>query len=530
MSKAPSQVSRPQTCDVLVVGGGCGGVAAALAAARMGRRVVLTESTRWVGGQLTSQAVPPDEHPWVETTGITGTYRELRERVRRHYRETRPLTDTALAEKAFNPGQAWVSNLSAEPPAFLHVLSEMLATWQRTGQLVVLAQVTPIAAEVDGDVVRAVTFTGLEGDPWTISAQVVLDATEEGDLLPLTGCEHVIGAESAEETGELHAPAVADTTDQQAVTWCFALEARPGEEHVIERPGSYEFWRNSRTPHWPGPQLGWATTEPETGRPLIRPLFDPDQQDLWTFRRIRYAGHYRSDVTEVTLVNWPQVDYWLSPLVGVAADQRERARQGARDLSLSFIHWLQTEAPRPGGGAGYPWLQLCPDILATSDGFADAPYIRESRRILSELRVVEQHIAVAARPGSDRAEEFVDTVGVGCYRIDLHPSTSGRGYLDIATYPFQIPLGALLPRRMENLLAAGKALGVTHITNGCYRLHPVEWNVGESAGALAAFSLDRGVVPRAVRELPALLAEFQAVLDSLGVQLHWPSQIQTMRR
>ena len=520
-----------EECDVLIAGGGCGGVAAALAAVRLGSRVVLTEGTRWVGGQLTSQAVPPDEHPWVETTGVTRSYRELRERVRRHYRQTRPLTEAALAETAFNPGQAWVSSLSGEPPVFLHEVSEMLTPWQRSGQLRILTQVAPVAAEVDGDVVRAVTFGGLGGDSWTVSAPIVLDATEEGDLLPLTGCEHLVGAESARETGELHAPERADPNNQQAVTWCCALEARPGEEHVIDRPHSYDFWRSYQAPHWPGPQLGWATAEPETGRPLVRPLFDPEQQGLWTFRRIRYAGHYRSpDVTDVTLVNWPQIDYWLSPLLGVAADQGERARQSARDLSLSFVHWLQAEAPRPDGGAGYPWLRLCPDILGTADGLAEMPYIRESRRILSVFRVVEQHVGVTARPGADRAEDFPDTVGVGCYRIDLHPSTSGHGYLDIPTYPFQIPLGALLPSRVENLVAAGKALGVTHITNGCFRLHPVEWNVGESAGALAAFSMSRGVPPRAVRERPILLAEFQSVLGSLGVQLHWPSHIQTTRR
>ena len=95
----------------------------------------------------------------------------------------------------------------------------------------------------------------------------------------------------------------------------------------------------------------------------------------------------------------------------------------------------------------------------------------------------------------------------------MHPSTAGRGYLDIATYPFQIPLGALLPQRLDNVLAAGKCLGVTHITNGCYRLHPVEWNVGEAAGALAAFCLDRRTRPRAVGADPRLLADFQAALN-----------------
>ena len=116
--------------------------------------------------------------------------------------------------------------------------------------------------------------------------------------------------------------------------------------------------------------------------------------------------------------------------------------------------------------------------------------------------MLETHVGVEARAGADRAETFRDTIGVGSYRIDLHPSTAGRGYLDIATYPFQIPLGALLPQRVDNLLAAGKCLGVTHITNGCYRLHPVEWNVGEAAGALAAFCLDHRVTHEACGTLP----------------------------
>jgi len=72
--------------DVLIVGGGLGGVAGALAALRLGRRVVLTEETDWIGGQLTAQAVPPDEHPWIEEMGCTASYRRLRNGIRDFYR------------------------------------------------------------------------------------------------------------------------------------------------------------------------------------------------------------------------------------------------------------------------------------------------------------------------------------------------------------------------------------------------------------------------------------------------------------
>jgi hypothetical protein len=83
------------------------------------------------------------------------------------------------------------------------------------------------------------------------------------------------------------------------------------------------------------------------------------------------------------------------------------------------------------------------------------------------------------------------------------PSSGGGNYIDVSSLPFQILLGALIPRRLENLLPASKNLGGTHITNGCYRLHPVEWNGGEAAGALAAFCLTCKEPPRHVRKTKA---------------------------
>src|SRR5258708_2448642 len=120
------------------------------------------------------------------------------------------------------------------------------------------------------------------------------------------------------------------------------------------------------------------------------------------------------------------------------------------------------------------------------------------------------------------AEKFPDSVGIGSYRIDLHPSSGGDNYIDVSSLPFQIPLGALVPVRMENLLPACKNLGVTHITNGCYPLHPVEWNKGEAAGPLASFALERNEPPRQLRKRATLLQDFQRRLQADGVELAWP--------
>jgi hypothetical protein len=120
------------------------------------------------------------------------------------------------------------------------------------------------------------------------------------------------------------------------------------------------------------------------------------------------------------------------------------------------------------------------------------------------------------------AERFADSVGIGMYRIDLHPDTAGNTYVDLATCPFQIPLGALIPVDTDGFLPAAKNIGTTHITNGAYRLHPVEWNVGEAAGTLAAYCLERGIEARAVHGDAAHLAAFQDMLQARGVELDWP--------
>jgi hypothetical protein len=520
-------------CDVLVAGAGCGGVAAAQSAAALGCRVILTENSRWLGGQLTVQGAPFDEHPWVEHAGITAAYRQLREAVRDRYRADPRLRDPERRAGQLNPGGGWVSKLCAEPDVINSVLEQMLAPHRAAGSLRLLRHYQPVRAQVDADQVRAVEFAGSRGgDAITVQAAQVIDGTEEGDLLPLTGCEHVLGAESAASTGEPHALAgPPDPLDQQAISWPAALEYRPGgEDHTIERPSRYSFWRSYQAPFWPGPQLGWVTQEPETGRPLRRPLFSPDGgKDLWRYRRIRDGSKYQPPRPDVTLVNWPQNDYWLAPVTGVPDEAREQRLADARSLTRCLIYWLQTEAPRPDGGTGYPQLRLSP-AFGTTDGMAGAPYIRESRRIQAEFTVLEQHVGVQARPGAAGADAFPDSIGIGSYRIDLHPGTTGRGYLDIPCYPFEIPLGALLPVRLDNLIAGGKCLGVTHITNGCYRLHPVEWNTGEAAGALAAYALARQVPPRAIRARPALLAGFQELLTGLGVPLRWPEHIRGQPR
>jgi hypothetical protein len=246
--------------------------------------------------------------------------------------------------------------------------------------------------------------------------------------------------------------------------------------------------------------------------------------NLWLYRRIVDRRNFKEGTypSDICLVNWPQNDYWLGNLVDVTPAEAAKHLNRAKQLSLSLLFWMQTEA-------GWKGLRLRSDVVGTDDGLAMYPYIRESRRIKAEFTVCEQHVGTDARmkiAGKKReevtAEHFTDSVGIGSYRIDLHPTSGGDNYLDISSLPFQIPLGALLPRRVDNLLPACKNLGVTHITNGCYRLHPVEWNIGEAAGSLAAFCLQRKQPPRQIRKDKKLLQDFQQRLQADGVEIQWP--------
>ena len=533
--------ARELRCDVAIVGGGFGGVAAALAALRNGARVVLTEETDWIGGQVTAQAVPPDEHAWIESFGATRAYRGYRDAVRAYYRRHYPLTETARAAAHFNPGNATVSRIAHEPRVSLAVLEAMLAPHVSSGRLTVLLRHAPSSADGAGDRVRSVAIRSLDDQVERIlHAEYFLDATEVGDLLPLTRTEYVTGFESRQHTNEVHAPESAQPLNMQAFTVCFAMDFAAGEDHTIERPADYAFWRDyvpNLTPAWPGKLLAWDQPHPQTLKP--RPVaFDPEaarpvagQLNFMIYRRIVDKRNYQPGTfdTDVTLVNWPMNDYFLGPLFEVDRVEAAKHLERGRQLSLSLLYWLQTEAPRPDGGAGWKGLRLRPDVVGTPDGLAKAPYIRESRRIAAEFTVLEQHVGTEARsrllnvpPENVAAEAFPDSVGVGSYRIDLHMSTGGDNYIDISSLPFQIPLGALIPRRVENLLPACKNIGTTHITNGCYRLHPVEWNIGEAAGMLAAHAIEIKSPPRRIRNDPRLLGAFQSRLQQQGVEIAWP--------
>ncbi len=508
------------TVDIAIFGGSLGGVLAAYSAAKSGKKTALFSETEWIGGQLTAQAVPPDEHKWIEETGCTATYRAYRNRVRDYYRNHPFIIDELKTKEFFCPGGSSVSRLSHSPRLALQYLTEMIEPFEKNGLLTVYYGYSLDSVPVSGtEIQKLLLKKGAER--LEVSAKYYLDATDEGDLIAKSGCEYVTGAESREMTGESSAIDRYIPEDRQPVTWSMAFENRLKGDYVIEKPAEYERFKKLMMPYDRYPVFSMYGPDSSTGKAKLFGMFNGETDKngnklfgLYTYRRIVNSGHFKDGAVpyDVTMLNWPQNDYFMGNTFD--CEHPEANREEAKEFTKSFFYWLQTEAPN-GDKKGYPFFAPCGDAVGTSDGMTQTYYVRESRRIKAMFTVTENHVGLGGNP------TFYDSVGVGSYSIDLHITTKTHSFFYKPSERFTIPLGAMIPVRMTNLLPSCKNIGTTHLTGGCYRLHPVEWNVGEVAGLLAAYSLDNRISPREIRENDFELKKFQDHLRENGIQLYW---------
>jgi hypothetical protein len=186
--------------------------------------------------------------------------------------------------------------------------------------------------------------------------------------------------------------------------------------------------------------------------------------------------------SDITLVNYPQIDYFLKDLSNAAGYEEKTAPRFGSQKFKSFFFVLASNRRRIFG------FEIAKRCRRDRRRLGENAYVRESRRIRAEFTVCEQHVSAARRPNEIFAEKFDDSVGVGFYRIDLHPTVGGDNYLDVEALPFQIPLGALIPQTTKICSPRAKT-SARRTLQRMLSPHPIEWNIGEAAGALAAFCL-----------------------------------------
>ena len=464
---------------LVVWGGGTGGVAAALQAARSGAQTLLLTPGPWLGGMVSAAGVCcPDGNelsPW--QTGLWGAFLRALQR-----------------QEPSGLDHNWVSCFGYRPATAESILRHWCAQEPRLEwwPSVQLLSVERRGARIEAVVVQR----GLEAV--RIELQLLIDGSDLGDTFPLAGAEHRLGWEPQELWDEPSAPPKA------------ALEADP-------------FFRRQpvQSPTWVAMgQLQSAQAPPLANRPLSEPF--AQATDAFGLERTITYGRLPEGLV---MLNWPlHGNDWhgqLPQLFDPDPAVRGPVERQMQEHSLAFAQALQE--------ASQGWLQLgrCfPEGNVAShqlDGpspLALMPYWREGRRLVGQAVVTEPQLlplgsGQAIGPLPFDPQGAIGSVAVGNYANDHHypgpdwplaPKSCRWGGRWSGT-PFCIPFGALVSAEVDNLMAADKGFSTSHMANGATRLQPLILNVGQAAGAAAALALGRGLPPAQlpVRDVQELL-------------------------
>jgi hypothetical protein len=200
---------------------------------------------------------------------------------------------------------------------------------------------------------------------------------------------------------------------------------------------------------------------------------------------------------------------------------------------------------------GYPQGFKVSEIDISRQDYRDDDYYRQAlspKTYFSLRAALAGRAAPAVIAGTEsmsqvkrrtRSRIYPDSVGIGFYPIDFHPCMAmtppelpgnfdypGERRGAAQTYPFQIPLRAMIPQKIDNMLVAGKSIATSHIAAAAYRVHSFEWSSGAAAGTTAAFALDQAIAPyQLVDQLPQPQPQLEALqrrLETNGNPIAFP--------
>jgi hypothetical protein len=461
--------------DVLVVGGGTGGIGAALQSARLGARTIVAETTPWLGGMLSAAGVSATDGNHRLPSGI---WREFRQRI----------YDAYGGPDAVATG--WVSNTHFEPHVADRIFKEMAAA---EGSLRVLFRHRFVSVVTKkGRVGGAVLEELATGRRVEVRAKVVVDGTDLGDVVARAGAAFDLGLEADSTSGESVGITVSSDVVQD-LTWCAILkDYGPGSDRTLPRPEGYD-------------PAEFDCSSTSTCRDATREKPAVDARRMLDYARL--PG-------EKYLLNWPNQgnDTYLN-VVELDDVAREKALETAKARTRRFVYFVQHEL-------GFKNLGLADDEYPTKDRLPLIPYHREGRRLRGVVRFTARDIA---DPFGPRDPLYRTGISVGDYPIDHHHKRSPAAPQHLWFVPvpsFSVPLGALIPETVDGLVVADKGISVSNVANGTTRLQPVVLLTGQAAGALAALAAQQGRQPRAVpvRDVQrALLAVGAFLLPYLDV-------------
>ncbi|MDO4219107.1 MAG: FAD-dependent oxidoreductase [Synergistaceae bacterium] len=505
--------------DVVVVGAGLSGVSAAISAARRGMRVLVVEDTEVVGGQAVASAVSTMDDMRATRHGI---YVEFLNKATNYYRNSQTPVNICLWSN---------TSFAFEPKIIDKILREMMA---ETGKITLVNGARVLSAEVKDNTVTSINI--IQGGKQTsVAAKIFIDATECGDFIPLTGARYRVG------NGIF--PSISEDSIIQDITYVAVLKKygddMPKELFLETKPPHYdEYVSEFRDMVVKEDDLSLGTI-PLSVETLVAYRALPNEEDLdrskvdgWDSSTWKYISR--------TYLNWAN-DWPGEKKGGHVTDTnkealslsakfltdivyRKKESRAALIKTLCFIYYMQHELGLENWAIDTTqnfgknvacdlenWSDLPPEFLPTVRFFPPKPYVRESKRIIGcytmSSKDVRRDDELKRTLSSNR-----EAIALGEYPTDIHgkwnPSHHEADLLDAPedfvkpivweARLFQVPMGSLIPEKIDGLLAAEKNIAVSRFVNGAIRLHPIVFHTGEAAGVLASMAIKLNVPARRV--------------------------------
>ena len=434
--------------QVLIIGGGTGGTAAGIQAARLGAKTIIIEPSTWLGGMISAAGVSATDGNHKLASGL---WKEFRDKIYKVYGSA----------KAVETG--WVSNTLFEPHVADSIFKTMAAAEKN---LSVLYKWQFENALVKEKKIIGASFKNEQASSFIITADVVIDATEMGDVMANAKVPFDVGMEAENITGEKVGITATNGIVQDLTYVAILKDYGAAKDCTIVKPVGYNPL-----------EFDGACTDYYIDKTKEAPTVDAKKM-------LDYAKlpHYKY------MLNWPKKgnDTYLN-VVALNPEQRNIELEKAKQTTLRFIYFIQQQL-------GFKNLGLADDEFPTKDKLALIPYYREGRRAKGLVRFTINNIA---RPY--QGDPLYRTgISVGDYPIDHHhkKNEAAPQHLEFFAVPsYNIPLGTLIPENFDGLIVAEKAISVSNVVNGTTRLQPVVMLTGQAAGTLAALSVLQKIQP-----------------------------------
>lgn len=455
-----------QVFDVIVLGEGTGAVSAAIQAARGNAKTLYINPLPWFGGMLTAAGVSATDGNHKLPSGLWAEWRGM---LRDHY---------GGADSLFT---GWVSNTMFEPSVGEQYWRQLV---QQESNLTVLEN------QIWQTIVKDNNYWNIALEDGSVfRSKILIDGTDLGDVAGYLGAEYDLGMESGSMTGETMAPEQNNQIVQDLTYVAILQDYGKGTDHTIPKPPSY----NSSLYHCS----------------CQKSCDDPKAHECETMLS------YGKLPNNKYMINWPIKgnDYYANVAL-LSSEERVSIYEKAKQHTLGFIYYIQNEL-------GYKHLGLAEEF-PTEDQLALMPYHREGRRIQGISRLTVNHILSPFEYQFYRAG-----IAVADYPVDHHHEKNSEAPdIDFPSIPsYNIPIGCLLPKNLDGLIMADKAISVSNIANGTTRLQPVIIQIGQAAGMIAALSVALDQKPRdiSVRQIQdALIQEDVYLMPYIDVEPNDP--------